>query len=1248
MASRAGKIIRNVALGLIGGVVMILVVLQIALSEKVLTRIVNRLAADFVDGDVRFDRVHASVVKSFPFLNVTADGLVVTYPHDKFAAYDGDKVTGEDFLLDAGRAEDVDTLLSLNQLSASIDYVSAFRGQYHLRHASMVRPRIFAHYYDSTSANWKILKFLGPSEKEDTVSSGLPPITVRKVTLSENPYIVYTNPVDTLFGVIKMRTLDFNGKVLTDRLFESKVDLTIDSLFVAGRIPADTIGISLGKVAVKGDRNDLNVRASANASLATGSFGRMEIPVALKAQGSLPSRPDSLLEVQVGKYEIDFATLSLEGNGEAVFYPGRPYIRAEAEIDDASVDRFVKFFGDNFPGLKKIKTDAKISLTALCDGYYDPSTRSLPELIAEVVIPESHLAYTDIPYDGYVSLKAEAQTDAAGRLDADINELMVDALGIALMAEGSVTDVLGPDPAIKADGFFDTNVSALTDLFTKKKGITGRGAVDGELSARLRLSQLDLSRIGGADVSGKLNISQLHVDDAPDTVTVEVNKAKASLAIKGNKIDGNLAKGARVLSLDAVFDTLDVTYRNDIYVRGGNLKLQAQNSAAILRSSGKLTPFMGVLSGDVISVRDAADLSLEILDNQETFRITPATKSSPSPTLSLTSQSRSLVARQDVNRIALDHLKFNANASKSTSQAARRQRRNRILDSLQRVYPGVPRDSIFSRLRASRRRVDDFAGSDINIKLDKSLASYVMEWDYSGALTLDAGQLITPHFPLETRVSDVSGSFSNDQVSFDNIFIHSGVSDISANATVSGLRRALTGGRGRIKLVADINSDYIDANELMRGYASGVTYVPTRSDKALNDGLGSEAAYQKRVAEAVVSDSVARSSLIVIPSNLEAEITLNANRIKYDSLLVTWAASDIAMKQRCLQVTNTVATSNMGDIYFEGFYSTLSRKDIKAGFDLNMVDITAEKVITLFPALDTIVPMLKSFAGDLDCELAATTDLDENMNLILPSIDGVMRISGKDLSLRDSEQFTKIAKILMFKNKKEARVDKIGVTGIVRDNTLEIFPFVMKVDRYTVAASGIQHLDKSYKYHLSVLRSPLLIRFGLNLYGDNFDKVKFRLGKAKYKNTNVPVFTKQLDTVQYSLINSIHNIFELGVEKAIRENQEQRIVQDRMAALNYSMDAEVDTLTRVQLDSLRMMQDSLSVQEEVAAKIDTLRSQERDASYFEEETPGSLRQIARAGKKAEREVEKAVRKQEKARKKAEKKAAKEAASRKDE
>ena len=318
-------------------------------------------------------------------------------------------------------------------------------------------------------------------------------------------------------------------------------------------------------------------------------------------------------------------------------------------------------------------------------------------------------------------------------------------------------------------------------------------------------------------------------------------------------------------------------------------------------------------------------------------------------------------------------------------------------------------------------------------------------------------------------------------------------------------------------------------------------------EKASDEAVG------RAIASAELPDSADVSRLIVIPANLDAKVTLEASGIRYDSLDVSWAAADIAMKQRTLQITNALAASNMGDIYFEGFYSTRSKKDIKAGFDLNLVDITAEKVITLFPAVDTLMPMLRSFAGDLDCELAVTSDVDTLMNLVLPSIDGVMRISGKDLSIsNESKEFKKIAKYLMFKDKGGANVDKMAVTGMVRDNVLEVFPFVLDVDRYTLAASGLQHLDESFQYHLSVIKSPLLVKFGINIWGDDFDHIKYGLGKAKYRSVNVPVFTKQLDTVQYSLLASIHNIFELGVEKAIAENNAQRYIQDRMDETGYS------------------------------------------------------------------------------------------------
>ena len=243
------------------------------------------------------------------------------------------------------------------------------------------------------------------------------------------------------------------------------------------------------------------------------------------------------------------------------------------------------------------------------------------------------------------------------------------------------------------------------------------------------------------------------------------------------------------------------------------------------------------------------------------------------------------------------------------------------------------------------------------------------------------------------------------------------------------------------------------------------------------------------------------------------------------------------MRDRTLQVTNAIAASNMGDLYFEGFYSTRNKRDISAGFDLNLVNITAEKVITLFPAVDTLMPMLTSFDGDLDCELAATTQIDTNMNLVIPSVDGILKISGSDLNLRDSKDFTKIARLLMFRDKKKAHIDNMSVTGMMRNNQIDIFPFVIKVDRYMVAASGVQKLDEWLDYHISVIKSPLLIKFGLNAWGKDFDHIKYGLSRARYRNANVPVFTKQMDTVQYSLLAAIHNIFELGVEKAMAENR---------------------------------------------------------------------------------------------------------------
>ena len=546
--------------------------------------------------------------------------------------------------------------------------------------------------------------------------------------------------------------------------------------------------------------------------------------------------------------------------------------------------------------------------------------------------------------------------------------------------------------------------------------------------------------------------------------------------------------------------------------------------------------------------------------------------------------------RQGVNRIGINDATLAATALKREARTRPEGRSpGERLDSLvrQRAEAG-PRDPNRPRGRAREgdgerpqrqtrggaRPDDGLRNKDINIRLDESAAKYLREWDASGSLEIGDGLLITPYFPLRNTFSDVKGSFTLDKVQLDNITLTAGQSDISAQGTVDGLRNAMLRG-SIIDLDLDVTSQMLNANELLAAYDAGTKFTPEDKDVALDETI-SDAEYLDQVADDSLADAQVDSTLIILPGNLDATVHVEGNEILYSSLEINWFAADAVMKDRCLQITNTVAMSNMGDIYFEGFYASRRKDDLTVGFDLNLVDITAEKVITLFPAVDSLVPLLKTFKGMLDCELAATGRMDTLMTVLPSTINGVMRIKGTNLSVEENEALKKVARILMFRDRKMSRVDAMSVEGLIGDNTLEIFPFVVDVDRYTMAMSGIQSFDETFDYHISVLRSPLPFRFGVNLWG-SFDNWRYRIGRARYKNANVPVYTTRLDSLQYNLVESIHNIFTRGVETAVQQNQagQNALTQNRsdedllepMDSLSVSEQAALDSL-RLEMDIL--------------------------------------------------------------------------------
>lgn len=1149
----------------------VLIVIQVVLSPAVLTRFARNFAEKYIDADVSFGKVSMSVFKSFPNLNVSFDTVSVSYPSEKFI--DIEKCIGISRV--AGRGDGADTLMSFDRFSASLNIAALTIGQIRIPSLTLDKPRIFARSYDNGNANWNILKSSGP-EESDTAGTRMPRMVLGRILFSGKPLIIYNSVQDTADIIMNMRKMQFNGKVRSDGKDSRRISLDVDSMFIAGRFPEDTLALALDKFRIGMSRGRMYAGAEATTLLATRTYGRLRIPVVFST--GIEMRKDTVPGISLRKFKAEIAGIPLQASADMKFYgTDSIYVKAGAAIEKCKVSNVLKYLNKEiFRDADQIQTDAAVTLTASCDGWYSQRSGSLPSITAAFQIPRSDLKHKKFGTSNTLQLDAGLQGGGGTPFTLTVNDFSVSGKALEINAQGKVDDMLGEDPLIGIDADMAVKLDTLKGLIKKGSGIDAGGSLAAEIKGSIKLSQLDPYRFADADVAGFIKSDRLDLNIEEDSLSMHIDSLDIVLGALGNTRDSSIAQGERMLVLASRLDSLRLRYKDEMFVNGRNLSLKAQNAAAILDStdSSKFYPFGGRLEIGFLALAGADTSVVLVSGSDNTFTISPKKENPDVPVLALKSKTEGVFLRNSVNRLGLGGLQLDATAAMNSIE--RRQKAKAFVDSLAKKYPDVPRDSLFSHLRkmygGREMRMPewltekDFMKQDLKLTVDSSIVKIFREWDAEGSLTLRRANLITPYFPLRNSIRDIKGRFNNNEIDLESFNLSSGHSGLSAKGRLKGIR-GLIAGRGFLNLDMDITSDSLNINELLGAYTVGSAFVP----KDMPEITGAEDLMEtddEDYQETFVTDTLAdatdmKTSLIVVPANVIAQIRLDASNVRMSDLTLDRMQSMLTVKERCIQFMNTSAKSEIGNIDFEGFYSTRTKQDLRTGFDINISDVTAERVIELVPAVDSLMPMLKSFKGQLDCQMAATADIDTTMNIVIPSINGVIRIGGSDLTLSESEAFTQIARKLKFKDRESGHIDNMSVEGMIKDNVLEIFPFVLKVDRYTMAMSGIQNLDMSFRYHISVLDSPIPFRVGIDLYGDSFDDFKFKIGKAKYKSTNIPVFSTVIDQTRLNLKESIEKIFTMGVEKAVQENRRQSAIEEYKKDIDYkeAADAKLDSLS---------------------------------------------------------------------------------------
>lgn len=458
-------------------------------------------------------------------------------------------------------------------------------------------------------------------------------------------------------------------------------------------------------------------------------------------------------------------------------------------------------------------------------------------------------------------------------------------------------------------------------------------------------------------------------------------------------------------------------------------------------------------------------------------------------------------------------------------------------DSLRLANPEIPVDSIYAQalrmhrpkgqLRSQGEQTDNeviYWGASDDIK------KMLREWDIRGSIKSARAGMYTSAFPIRNRITGLNATFNTDSVIVKDVKYRVGHSDFLINGQITNIRRGITsrGFRRPLSINFDVVSDTIDINEIAGTAFDGAAAAEYDLGQ---ESLGQEEAAADSILEVELGHLSAETTdtvgPLLIPSNIDLRLNMRADNVKYSDLLFNDFTGTLMAANGALNLHRLAAKSDMGAVEMSALYSAPRASDLHFGFGLKVDNFNIGRFTRLVPAVDSIMPMLRDMRGIVNADIAATCDIDQQMNIVLPSLSAAIRMKGDSLEIIDKDTYRTIGKWLMFKDKQRNVIDSMDVRMTVSDNHLQLYPVIFNIDRYRLGVQGNNDLAMNFDYHIAVLKSPMPFKFGINLKG-NPDDYKIRLGKARL-NENMPVNVSIVDTTRVNLLRQIENVFRRGV-----------------------------------------------------------------------------------------------------------------------
>lgn len=1034
-----------------------------------LTSIVKNQAPNFINCDFNIEKADLTIFKSFPKVGLEINDVVLMNP-----------MVGSPS----------DTLAYIDECVVSVD-VKKYLNEKHILIDECRLSGGYVNLFIDEQGNSNLDIF--PPSEPDTIDESA------EFTYGIDLALLKFNDVDVNYADLSVGIIaDINGfnmaakGKMKDDLLAGNMNMSMNELVYQQVTDSLSMAVKLNNLKAEGEAEMLgdNVKADIDVSSSDLLYesegqiaGLQSLTFKYKGDVNNYDNVNGNVEMSVNdlSFTMDDETLVNEADLRFISPLNATLSTMDVEFGNSQLalnNMFIDFVGKaSMPG-----DDIVVNL------YLKTNTLIIKELIELIPVSMREELLAGIDVDGELNISAKVDgvynETSMPQVDAEITynngmlampEMLpypITNLNTSLKAEIDLND--------KSDIYlnsFNANMSKSSLAISGTiKDVMNKMYCDINLKANADLDELQSFMPEGIVATGKVRINGNAKVNNHQLTTMDFMKAK---------VNGNMQ-----------WENMNVVYCDTITVNSDklNIDLTLPNAA-----SKDLTNSLAAL--EISGANFDAKVSDMIVANLKDYKIDAQISN-----ILDEKEPMAVFADYSFSRIdaAMDDMAFYTNNPKGTLAMFMKENNDA---SYIAVYSG---DSLSFNMGEEMSFATENLDFNVSANYDDDQEDLLLQWNPHAGIQLNKAVFAMSDLPTPVYIPSIDFNYDTTGIQINKSSIVLGNSDFELEGKFTNVDEFIKK-EALLKGNLDFISHYTDVNEIMD----------------LFSGMGDTTLVAEEVA---VTDTIEEEQEpFMVPLGVDITLNTKIEKAIAGDMNIANVGGGLTVKDGILVLNEMGFTSDAATMMLTAMYKSARKNHLYVGFDFHLLDIDIAEMINIIPELDTLVPMLSSFAGKAEFHIAAETYLKSNYEMKVSTLRGATAIHGKDLVVLDNATFRKIAKMLNFKDKEHNKIDELSVEITAFKSEIDVYPTLIALDKYQAVVGGRHKLDMTFDYSLGISNPWPFRRLGIKI-GGSLDDMKFgfklkknlKMDDPKGKEEDVHVIeeTLRLKKIIYESLNS--------------------------------------------------------------------------------------------------------------------------------